>query len=144
MQKKRYMNKFHHLTMILLLFSVLLFGTGCTVANEDINATETSADIFNVNDVNTGESCGVTSAKTLLETEGIPYNETKLESCICKNNTFCNASIADITTCLWDSGLKTYTYETNRDMLQTGDIIHLDLNGTGHYTNYQKNETDLT
>jgi hypothetical protein len=137
------MDKFHYLTMSLLLFGVLFFCMGCTVAKEDTNVTETSADIFNVNDADNGESCGMTSAKTLLETEGISYNETKLESCICKEQD-CNASIADITTCLGELGLKTYTYKINSTQLQTGDIIHLNFNGTGHYEYYIENNTDLT
>jgi hypothetical protein len=147
------MDKFHYLTMILLLFGVLSFCMGCTVATEDssiinltnnskLNNTSTCSTNFK-SEIDDGESCGVISAKTLLERKEISYNETSLRSCICKEKD-CNASIADITTCLGELGLKTYTYKTNRDMLQTGDIIHLDFNGTGHYEFYIENNTDLT
>ena len=93
--------------------------------------------------IDNGESCAVTSAKTLLTSKGISYNETRLNKCICKDKD-CNANIATINKCLEESGLKTYTYKTNQTMLKTGDIIHLEINRIGHYIIYEENKTDLT
>lgn len=128
---------------------------GGATATEDTHNTESSTTTSELDNtgtcpanleaynIDTSESCAVTSAKKLLKTKDISYNITRLNVCICKDKD-CNASIATINKCLEESGLKTYTYKTNQTLLKTGDIIHLEINGIGHYTIYEENKTDLT
>ena len=127
------------LGIISILFLGCILSIGCVSATEELDQAQ---DTNYEDNMDMDVPCGVYSSEQLLESKNISYSSSQLEDCICKDRE-CNADIATIRKCLKTEGLLTYGYTVNNSMLQTGDIIHLSFNNTGHYEYYIENNTDL-